>query len=260
MREALAEAQKAEVEREVPVGAIVLMNEKIVGRGHNRPIQMKDPTAHAEILALRQASKNHTNYRLPGSILIVTIEPCIMCVGALIQARVEEVIYGAADPKAGALHSQFQIAGNTQLNHSFKVTAGILEEECAAVMKAFFASPVKGFRYFELRLRICIACHLKSCFVVCRDCLAAFWFSVGRLSRAARPKAAFPMLNGPHSPIKKRAGSAALQSRHMKPTNRLKRTKGISAAYVTSGETPAFPANRRLPISDDCADVPDSPS
>ena len=140
MREALAEARKGEAEGEVPVGAVVLLNEKIVGRGHNSPIQMKDPTAHAEILALRQAAKNNMNYRLPGSILIATIEPCIMCVGALIQARVEEVIYGAADPKAGALHSQFQLSNNTQLNHSFKVTSGILEEECAAIMKAFFAS------------------------------------------------------------------------------------------------------------------------
>jgi tRNA(adenine34) deaminase len=140
MREALAEAQKGEAEGEVPIGAVVLLNEKIVGRGHNRPIQMKDPTAHAEIMALRQASKNNMNYRLPGSVLIVTIEPCIMCVGALIQARVEEVIYGAADPKAGALQSQFQLSNNTQLNHSFKVTSGILEEECAAIMKAFFSS------------------------------------------------------------------------------------------------------------------------
>jgi tRNA(adenine34) deaminase len=140
MREALAEAQKAELEGEVPVGAIVLLNEKIVGRGHNKPIQMKDPTAHAEILALRQAAKTNVNYRLPGTILIVTIEPCIMCVGALIQARVEEVIFGAGDPKAGALHSQFQIADYTHLNHSFKVTSGILEEECAAIIKAFFSS------------------------------------------------------------------------------------------------------------------------
>jgi tRNA(adenine34) deaminase len=140
MREALAEAQKAELEGEVPVGAIVLLNEKIVGRGHNKPIQMKDPTAHAEILALRQAAKTNVNYRLPGTILIVTIEPCIMCVGALIQARVEEVIFGAGDPKAGALHSQIQIADYTHLNHSFKVTSGILEEECAAIIKAFFSS------------------------------------------------------------------------------------------------------------------------
>jgi tRNA(adenine34) deaminase len=140
MREALAEARKAEAEGEVPVGAVVLLNEKIVGRGHNSPIKMKDPSAHAEILALRHAAKNNMNYRLPGSILVVTIEPCVMCVGALIQARVDEVIYGAADPKAGAIHSQFQLADVPQLNHSFQVTSGVLEEECAGILKAFFAS------------------------------------------------------------------------------------------------------------------------
>jgi tRNA(adenine34) deaminase len=140
MREALAEARKAEEEGEVPVGAVVLLNEKIVGRGHNSPIQVKDPTAHAEILALRQAARFTMNYRLPGSILIVTVEPCIMCVGALIQARVEEVVFGAADPKAGALYSRFQMADTSLLNHSFKVTPGILEEECASAMKEFFVS------------------------------------------------------------------------------------------------------------------------
>jgi tRNA(adenine34) deaminase len=140
MREAIAEARKAEAEGEVPVGAVVLLNEKIVGRGHNSPIKMKDPSAHAEILALRHAAKNNMNYRLPGSILVVTIEPCVMCVGALIQARVDEVIYGAADPKAGAIHSQFQLADVPQLNHSFQVTSGVLEEECAGILRAFFNS------------------------------------------------------------------------------------------------------------------------
>ena len=140
MREAIAEARKAEAAGEVPVGAVVLLNEKIVGRGHNSPIKMKDPTAHAEILALRHAAKSNMNYRLPGSILIVTIEPCIMCVGALIQARVEEVIYGAADPKAGAIDSQFQMANWSRLNHSFQRTAGVLQEECAEMMRAFFVS------------------------------------------------------------------------------------------------------------------------
>jgi len=139
MREAIAEARIAEAQGEVPVGAVVLLNEKIVGRGHNSPIKMKDPSAHAEILALRHASKNNMNYRLPGSILVVTIEPCIMCVGALIQARVDEVVYGAADPKAGAIHSQFQLADVPQLNHSFQVTSGVLEQECSEIMKAFFA-------------------------------------------------------------------------------------------------------------------------
>jgi tRNA(adenine34) deaminase len=140
MREAIAEARKAESAGEVPVGAVVLLNEKVVGRGHNSPIQLHDPTAHAEIAALRQAARNNMNYRLPGSILIVTIEPCIMCVGALIHARVEEVIYGAADPKSGAIASQFRMPDLNRLNHIFKVTSGVLEEECAAIMKSFFAN------------------------------------------------------------------------------------------------------------------------
>ncbi len=140
MQEAIQEARKAESEGEVPVGAVLLLNERIVGRGHNRPIQFNDPTAHAEILALRQAAQNSMNYRLPGSVLVVTIEPCIMCVGAMIQARVEAVLYGAEDPKAGAIHSQFQLKDWRRLNHSFQVSSGILREECAALLKNFFAA------------------------------------------------------------------------------------------------------------------------
>jgi tRNA(adenine34) deaminase len=116
------------------------LNEKIVGRGHNSPIRLNDPTAHAEILALRQAARNSTNYRLSGSVLIVTIEPCIMCVGAMIQARVEAVVYGAEDPKAGAIRSQFQVEDWHRLNHIFQVSSGILQDECADLMKKFFAS------------------------------------------------------------------------------------------------------------------------
>ncbi len=140
MREALSEAAKAAAEGEVPVGAVVLLNGKIVGRGHNSPIQLHDPTAHAEIVALRQAARNVANYRLPGSILIATIEPCVMCIGAMIQARVEALIYGAADSKAGAVASCYQLADNNQLNHRIQVTSGILEEECGAMLKSFFAS------------------------------------------------------------------------------------------------------------------------
>ncbi len=140
MREALLEAAKAAEEGEVPVGALVLLNGKVIGRGHNSPIQLHDPTAHAEIVALRQAARNVTNYRLPGSTLIVTIEPCAMCVGAMIQARVEALIFGAADPKAGAVVSCFQLAENSRLNHQIQVTSGILEEECGAIIKSFFAS------------------------------------------------------------------------------------------------------------------------
>lgn len=140
MREALSEALKAGAEGEVPVGAVLLLNGKIIGRGHNRPIQLHDPTAHAEIVALRQAAHNIANYRLPGSVLIVTIEPCIMCVGALIHARVDELIYGAADPKAGAVKSCYQLADNNQQNHNIRVTPAILEDECGSILKTFFAS------------------------------------------------------------------------------------------------------------------------
>ena len=140
MQEALVEARKAESEGEVPVGAVVLLNDKIVGRGHNHSIRTHDPTAHAEILALRHAAHNMRNYRLPGSIMVVTIEPCVMCAGALIHGRIEEVIYGAADPKSGALHSHFHLAEAPQLHHRIQVTSGILEDQCSALLKTFFES------------------------------------------------------------------------------------------------------------------------
>jgi len=140
MREALDEARAAGGEGEVPVGALVLLNGKIIGRGRNSPIRLCDPSAHAEIIALRQAAHNVGNYRLPGTTLIVTIEPCVMCVGAMIQARVEELIYGARDPKAGAVHSVFHIADTEVLNHRIPATGGILEAECGALMKEFFAA------------------------------------------------------------------------------------------------------------------------
>jgi tRNA(adenine34) deaminase len=140
MREAIVEARKAESEGEVPVGAVLLINEKVVGRGHNHSIRTNDPTGHAEVLALRHAAHSMRNYRLPGSILVVTIEPCIMCTGALILARVDEVIYGAADPKGGALDSHFHLADAPPLNHSFAVTGGVLADECAALLRDFFGS------------------------------------------------------------------------------------------------------------------------
>lgn len=138
MREALSEARKAEEEGEVPIGAIVLLNEKVIGRGHNISICRNDPTGHAEIVALRQAAHNMSNYRLPGSTMVVTIEPCIMCVGALIQARVETLVYGAPDPKAGAVHSCFQLEVVPYLNHRIQVEAGILENACGSILKNFF--------------------------------------------------------------------------------------------------------------------------
>jgi len=140
MREALEEAQRAEAEGEVPVGAIILINEKIVGRGRNHSIRSHDPTAHAEVLALRHAAHSMRNYRLPGSILVVTIEPCLMCMGALVHARVDEIIFGAADPKAGAVQSVFQMANIPQLNHQIAVTAGVLADECGQLLRGFFES------------------------------------------------------------------------------------------------------------------------
>ena len=138
MREALVEAAKAEAEGEVPIGAILLINEKIVGRGHNHSIRSHDPSAHAEILALRHGAHSMRNYRLPGSTLVVTVEPCVMCVGAMIQARVEQVIYGAADLKAGAIDTYFHLADSPILNHRIEVVSGICEEECGSLLRSFF--------------------------------------------------------------------------------------------------------------------------
>jgi len=140
MHEALEEARRAEPEGEIPVGAIILINEKIVGRAHNHSIRSHDPTAHAEVLALRHAAHSMRNYRLPGSILVVTVEPCLMCVGALIHARVDEIVFGAPDPKAGAVQSVFQMANVPQLNHQIAVTSGVLAEECGGLLRAFFES------------------------------------------------------------------------------------------------------------------------
>jgi tRNA(adenine34) deaminase len=138
MREALAEAAKAEAQSEVPVGAVLLVNEKIIARGHNQPIRTHDPSAHAEIIALRHGAHAMRNYRLPGSILVVTVEPCAMCVGAMVQARVEQVIYGAADPKTGAVDSHLHLADAPHLNHRIEVMAGVLAEECAEILRRFF--------------------------------------------------------------------------------------------------------------------------
>jgi tRNA(adenine34) deaminase len=117
----------------------MLVNEKIVARGHNRSIRTHDPTAHAEILALRHAAHSMRSYRLPGSILVVTVEPCVMCTGALVHARVEEIIYGATDPKGGAIESCFRLADSEHLNHHIETTGGILVDECASLLKGFFA-------------------------------------------------------------------------------------------------------------------------
>jgi tRNA(adenine34) deaminase len=140
MTAAIAEARRAEDEGEVPVGAIAVADGRIVGTGHNRPIALADPTAHAEILALRAAAATLNTYRLTSVSIYVTLEPCVMCVGALLTARIARVIYGARDEKAGALGSVYDIGRDGRLNHTFEVIAGIMEPECANLMRQFFST------------------------------------------------------------------------------------------------------------------------
>jgi len=138
MTAALAEARRAEAEGEVPVGAIAVAGGQIVGAGHNQPIGLNDPTAHAEILAIRSAAPQLKTYRLADVSIYVTLEPCVMCVGAMVNARIARVIYGARDEKAGALGSAYDIGRDGRLNHRFEVIAGVMERECAEIMREFF--------------------------------------------------------------------------------------------------------------------------
>jgi tRNA(adenine34) deaminase len=140
MRQALAEARRAESLGEVPVGAVVVLGDEIIGRGCNRNLTDKDPSAHAEIVALRNAGAAIGNHRLLECELYVTIEPCAMCAGALIQARISRLIYGAADAKAGAVKSVLQVLNHPALNHQMEVVPGVLAEECAQVLQEFFRS------------------------------------------------------------------------------------------------------------------------
>ena len=135
---ALAEARRAADAGEVPVGAVVVVGGEVVGRGHNQPIALHDPTAHAEILALRAAGRTLGNYRLPGAALYATIEPCAMCCGAALHARVERLVYGAADPKAGAVDSVHRLLDDGRANHRIAVNAGVRGDECAALLRGFF--------------------------------------------------------------------------------------------------------------------------
>jgi tRNA(adenine34) deaminase len=135
---AIEEARKAEAAGEVPIGAVVVVDGTVIGAGFNQPISGRDPTAHAEIVALRGAGAHFGNYRLTGSTLYVTVEPCLMCVGAMIHARVGLVVYGTAEPKAGALASMTRAHELPGLNHRLQVMAGVLEEECRAVVQSFF--------------------------------------------------------------------------------------------------------------------------
>jgi tRNA(adenine34) deaminase len=138
MREALAEAKKGWAEGEVPVGAVVVNGGEIVGRGYNRPISGHDPSAHAEVQAMRDAAKRLANYRLPGCELYVTIEPCVMCAGAIMHARIARVVYGARDPKTGAHRSMVELFDDARLNFHATVEEGVLASECGGLLSAFF--------------------------------------------------------------------------------------------------------------------------
>ena len=138
MREAIIEAEAARRDGEVPVGAIVVVDGAICGRGRNEVIRKSDPTAHAEIMAMREAARAISNYRLTGATLYSTIEPCAMCAGAIVHARIERLVYGASDPKAGAVETHFRICTTDFLNHRVAVEGQVLEDECREVIQSFF--------------------------------------------------------------------------------------------------------------------------
>ena len=139
MRAALDEAHAAAERGEVPIGAVLVHEGKIIARAHNRTLTENDPTAHAEMVAIREAAQTIGNHRLNGTSLYVTVEPCAMCAGALIQARVARLIYGCAEQKGGAVRTCFQVLDHPAVNHRVEVASGVLAEECAAVMQEFFA-------------------------------------------------------------------------------------------------------------------------
>jgi tRNA(adenine34) deaminase len=139
MREALLEAERAAENNEVPVGALVVQDTKILSRAHNSVISMDDPTAHAEILAIREVCREKNNYRIPDCELYVTLEPCAMCLGAILQARIRRLIFGALDPKSGAVESILTFPLD-RINHPLKIEGGILAEECGKILEDFFAA------------------------------------------------------------------------------------------------------------------------
>jgi tRNA(adenine34) deaminase len=138
MRLALVEAERARRLGEVPVGAVIVLDGRVIGAGYNQPISANDPTAHAEIAAMRDAARAIANYRLTGSTLYVTVEPCLMCVGAMVHARIRLVVFGAAEPKSGALISTMRAHESPGLNHRLEIASGILEEECRTIIQDFF--------------------------------------------------------------------------------------------------------------------------
>lgn len=137
---ALAEAERARSLDEVPVGAVIVRGDQLIGVGCNRPITSNDPTSHAEIQAMRQACDAEQNYRLPGTTLYITIEPCVMCVGAMVHARINTVVFGAREPKAGALVSQMALGQAPHFNHELRVIEGVLADDCKSIMQSFFKS------------------------------------------------------------------------------------------------------------------------
>jgi tRNA(adenine34) deaminase len=138
MAEALAEARRAAAEGEVPIGAVLVAEGRIAGRGRNARERLRDPTAHAEILALQEAARTLGRWRLTGSTMYATLEPCPMCAGALVNARVDRLVYGVADPKAGAVDTLFDVVRDARLNHRIAVSSGVLAEECGALLREFF--------------------------------------------------------------------------------------------------------------------------
>jgi tRNA(adenine34) deaminase len=140
MRLALEEARRAAPAGEVPVGAVVVRDGVLLGSGFNCPISSQDPTAHAEIIALRAAAQRSGNYRLPGAAMYVTVEPCTMCAGALVHARIATLVYGALEPRSGAIVSTATALENPALNHRVEVVGGVLAQECAEVLRTFFAA------------------------------------------------------------------------------------------------------------------------
>lgn len=140
MQLALQQARQAASKGEVPVGAVLVLGREVLAQDHNRREELNDPTAHAEMLVLKQAADTIKCWRLIGTTLYVTLEPCPMCAGALVQARVRRLVYGAVDPKAGAVQSLYGIPTDERLNHRLEVTAGVLEEKCAAILRDFFRS------------------------------------------------------------------------------------------------------------------------
>ena len=139
MREALSQADLAAAAGEVPVGAVVVLDGRVIGAGHNQPIRTNDPTAHAEVVALRSAALAISNYRLTGATLYVTVEPCLMCVGAMVHGRIATLVYGASEPKAGAIDSTQRAHEHSALNHRMTVVAGVLAAECGQRLTRFFA-------------------------------------------------------------------------------------------------------------------------